>query len=211
MVRGGFSIVELIFSIVIIGIAAATMPIIVSSANSLDADTQNQDIYYKSATVMTDVISKFWDRCMDSNTSGQIITAQNGDQNLKYREASGRWDSNTSLLASKLDKNVSEITKDSMGLNSIDDYNGRFIDETDKDSNIRSDITVVYVPDTTKKRPNKNSEEYCDWNLTGQTFFTSEKDSTNLKRITIVTKRKSGDTVFESFLSYFASNIGSVQ
>lgn len=41
-----------------------------------------------------------------------------------------------------------------MGLNSIDDYNGRFIDETDKDSNIRSDITVVYVPDTTK-RPNK--------------------------------------------------------
>lgn len=61
---------------------------------------------------MTDVISKFWDRFTDrANTSGQIITAQNGDQNLKYREASGRWDSNTSLLASKLDKNVSEITK----------------------------------------------------------------------------------------------------
>ncbi len=209
MVRGGFSIVELIFSIVIIGIAAATMPIIVSSANSLDADTQNQDIYYKSATVMTDVISKFWDSCMDGDTSADMITVQNGDQNLKERNASGRGVVNPLLLASKLDKNVSEITKDSMGLNSIDDYNGRFIDETDKDSNVRSDITVVYVPDTTKKRPNKNSEEYCDWNLTGQTFFTSEKDSTNLKRITIVTKRKSGDTVFESFLTYFASNIGS--
>ena len=158
MVRGGFSIVELIFSIVIIGIAAATMPIIVSSANSLDADTQNQDIYYKSATVMTDVISKFWDRCMDGDTSADMITVQNGDQNLKERNASGRGVVNPLLLASKLDKNVSEITKDSMGLNSIDDYNGRFIDETDKDSNVRSDITVVYVPDTTKKRPNKNSE-----------------------------------------------------
>lgn len=206
MVRGGFSIVELIFSIVIIGIAAATMPIIVSSANSLDADTQNQDIYYKSATVMTDVISKFWGKGMDANQTAQyyILGVAAGDSYLAapYRDISG-------LNASKLDKNVSEITKDSMGLNSIDDYNGRFIDETDKDSNIRSDITVVYVPDTTKKRPNKNSEEYCDWNLTGQTFFTSEKDSTNLKRITIVTKRKSGDTVFESFLTYFASNIGS--
>ena len=129
MVRGGFSIVELIFSIVIIGIAAATMPIIVSSANSLDADTQSQDIYYKSATVMTDVISKFWDSCMDGDTSADMITVQNGDQNLKERNASGRGVVNPLLLASKLDKNVSEITKDSMGLNSIDDYNGRFIDE----------------------------------------------------------------------------------
>ena len=210
--RGGFSIVELIFSIVIIGIAAATMPIIVSSANSLDADTQNQDIYFKNQAIMTDVISKLWDNTLnDINTIPSIISVSSkGDPALSTNRTTSRYE-DFSLKASKLDKNVSEITKDSMGLNSIDDYNGRFIDETDKDSNVRSDITVVYVPDTTKKRDSNNSHEYCDWNLTGQTFFTSEKDSTNLKRITIVTKRKSGDTVFESFLSYFASNIGSVQ
>lgn len=208
--RGGFSIVELIFSIVIIGIAAATMPLIVSSANSLESDIQNQDIYFKNQAIMTDIISKFWDKSLNSVNEIQMVSvSSNGDSVLAARISENRG-AVSSLQASKLDKNVSGITKESIGLNSIDDYNGRYIDEMSADSNVRSDITVEYVPDTTKKRPNKNNEEHCDWNLTGQTFFTSDKDSTNLKRITVVTKRKSGDTVFESFLTYFASNIGSV-
>ena len=211
MVRSGFSIVELIFSIVIIGIAAATMPLIVSSANSLESDIQNQDIYFKNQAIMTDIISRFWDKTLnDINTIPSIISVSSkGDPALSTNRTTSRYE-DFSLQASKLDKNVSGITKESIGLNSIDDYNGRYIDEMSADSNVRSDITVEYVPDTTKKSDNNRSIEYCDWNLTGQTFFTSDKDSTNLKRITVVTKRKSGDTVFESFLTYFASNIGSV-
>ena len=210
MVRSGFSIVELIFSIVIIGIAAATMPLIVSSANSLESDIQNQDIYFKNQAIMTDIISKFWDKSLNSVNEIQMVSvSSNGDSVLAARISENRGVV-TSLQASKLDKNVSGITKESIGLNSIDDYNGRYIDEMSADSNVRSDITVEYVPDTTKKSDNNRSIEYCDWNLTGQTFFTSDKDSTNLKRITVVTKRKSGDTVFESFLTYFTSNIGSV-
>lgn len=208
--RGGFSIVELIFSIVIIGIAAATMPLIVSSANSLESDIQNQDIYFKNQAIMTDIISKFWDKSLNSVNEIQMVSvSSNGDSVLAARISENRG-AVSSLQASKLDKNVSGITKESIGLNSIDDYNGRYIDEMSADSNVRSDITVEYVPDTTKKSDNNRSIEHCDWNLTGQTFFTSDKDSTNLKRITVVTKRKSGDTVFESFLTYFASNIGSV-
>ena len=210
MVRGGFSIVELIFSIVIIGIAAATMPLIVSSANSLESDIQNQDIYFKNQAIMTDIISRFWDKSLNSVNEIQMVSvSSNGDSVLAARISENRG-AVSSLQASKLDKNVSGITKESIGLNSIDDYNGRYIDEMSADSNVRSDITVEYVPDTTKKSDNNRSIEYCDWNLTGQTFFTSDKDSTNLKRITVVTKRKSGDTVFESFLTYFTSNIGSV-
>lgn len=208
--RGGFSIVELIFSIVIIGIAAATMPLIVSSANSLESDIQNQDIYFKNQAIMTDIISRFWDKSLNSVNEIQMVSvSSNGDSVLAARISENRG-AVSSLQASKLDKNVSGITKESIGLNSIDDYNARYIDEMSADSNVRSDITVEYVPDTTKKSDNNRSIEYCDWNLTGQTFFTSDKDSTNLKRITVVTKRKSGDTVFESFLTYFASNIGSV-
>ena len=211
MVRGGFSIVELIFSIVIIGIAAATMPLIVSSANSLESDIQNQDIYFKNQAIITDVISKFWDKTLsDSNTTPSIISVSSrGDTALATNRTTSRYE-NFLLQASTLNKNIAPITKESTGLTSIDDYNGRYIDESAADSNVRSDITVVYVLDTTKKRDNNRSMEYCDWNLTGETFFTSDKDSTNLKRITVATKRKSGDTVFESFLTYFASNIGSI-
>ena len=94
MVRGGFSIVELIFSIVIIGIAAATMPFVVSSANSLESDIQNQDIYFKNQAIITDVISKFWDKTLsDSNTTPSIISVSSrGDTALATNRTTSRYE-----------------------------------------------------------------------------------------------------------------------
>jgi prepilin-type N-terminal cleavage/methylation domain-containing protein len=85
--KKGFTLIELIISIVIIGIASASIPIMMSAANKLQEQTINQDVYFKSVTVMTDILSKYWDNAdsVDSNINidekdiGLIWNARNTD------------------------------------------------------------------------------------------------------------------------------------
>jgi prepilin-type N-terminal cleavage/methylation domain-containing protein len=45
--RKAFTLIELIISIVIIGIAASALPTMIAGANKLEEDTVNQDIFSK--------------------------------------------------------------------------------------------------------------------------------------------------------------------
>lgn len=67
--KKAFTLIELVISIVIIALASATLPIMLGSANKLQEQTINQDIFFKSITVMTDIVSKSWDKVPENDIS----------------------------------------------------------------------------------------------------------------------------------------------
>jgi len=65
--KKAFTMVELIVSIIVIAIASATLPLMLSTANKLEEGYINQDIFFKSATIIADIFSKAWDNDSDAN------------------------------------------------------------------------------------------------------------------------------------------------
>ncbi len=207
--RKAFTLIELIITIVIIGIAAVTIPMMMGAANKLQEGTVNQDIFFKSTTVMNDILSKAWDVVPDTEDYVGIWDVQNGDSDLSRKPSRFRIDSvstenyrqfyNTQTNAAALNQIASKLV-DTDNIAAINGYNNKFIDETTADSRVRYDINVTYVPDSVVRNGNT---ETAVWDLSA---IGSATASTNLKRITITATRTGFDPV--SFV-YFSSNIGS--
>lgn len=85
--KKAFTLIELVISIVIIALASATLPIMLGSANKLQEQTVNQDIFFKSITVMTDIISKSWDKVPEND----INTTNNWDLNTSDANNTMIW------------------------------------------------------------------------------------------------------------------------
>lgn len=219
--RKAFTLIELVISIVIIGIASATIPMMMSSANKLQAQTINQDIFFKSTTVMNDILSKYWDTnvgVQDNAGNGAMVVDTgtiNDDVNLRRNGATatrigsfarGDYDFRrfypAAVSASAIPAGTTILTNAEQ-LANIEDYNGRFIDETAGSARVRYDISVRYVGD--KVDNPAATTQTATWSLSGGNTWTAAADSTNLKRITITATRTGFDPI--SF-SYFSSNIG---
>jgi prepilin-type N-terminal cleavage/methylation domain-containing protein len=214
--KKAFTIFELIIAIVIIGIASASLPMLLASANKADEDNINQDIFFKSTEVMNDIVSRFWDSNMyyiDGSTL--IATVQAGDANLALAArpglftrsvGNGRQFYSTPVAAGNINATAHTLSSTDKPLG-IDWYNGGTIDETAGGARVRYNIAVAYVPDTVDDNTQKN--QTVTWNLNGG-GATAAANSTNLKRITITaTRTKLDGEVYTSVFSYFASNIGS--
>ncbi|MDD3466106.1 MAG: prepilin-type N-terminal cleavage/methylation domain-containing protein [Campylobacterales bacterium] len=215
--RKAFTLLELIIAIVIIGIASAGLPMILSSANKLEEHTINQDIIFKSTAIMNDITSRFWDSNMYYNTEGaMIVTVNSGDADLNNsrvgffeRTENGRAFYSTAV-------NAGDINNTGMTLNStdtplgIDWYNGRVVNETASDARVRYDIRIGYVSDAPNAANGTvGTTQNFTWNLTDN-GTTDASESTNLKKITITATRTMGSgEIYTNTFSYFASNIGS--
>ncbi len=207
--KKAFTLIELIITIVIIGIAAVTIPIMMGAANKLQEGTVNQDIFFKSTTVMNDILSKAWDEVPGTEDYVGIWDVQNGDSDLSRKPSRFRIGSvstenyrqfyNTQTNAAALNQIASKLV-DTDNIAAINGYNNKFIDETTADSRVRYDIGVTYVPDSVVRDGNT---ETAAWSLSAGG---SQTASTNLKRITITATRSGFDTPV-SFV-YFSSNIG---
>ncbi len=215
--RKAFTLLELIIAIVIIGIASAGLPMILSSANKLEEHTINQDIIFKSTAIMNDITSRFWDSNMYYNTEGaMIVTVNSGDADLNNsrvgffeRAENGRAFYSTAV-------NAGDINNTGMTLNptdtplGIDWYNGRVVNETASDARVRYDIRIGYVSDAPNAANGTvGTTQNFTWNLTDD-GTTDASESTNLKKITITATRTMGSgEIYTNTFSYFASNIGS--
>jgi len=222
--KKAFTLIELIVTIVIIGIAVVTIPIMMGAANKLEEDTVNQDIFFKSTAVMNDILSRAWDDDTNAEEDEKglnlIFVTQNvesryRDANLDKKQGRYRYGSlqndnyryfyKGDLAATAIDDNKTQLS-DSDKISYINQYSGRFIDESSGDAKVRYDILVRYVPDTFSSESADHKTQNFVWKLSGGDSWTAAADSTNLKRITITAKRSGFDTGV-SFV-YFSSNIG---
>lgn len=79
--RNGFTMIELVFSIVIVGLVILTIPLIVRQSNANTIMSQNVIGYYNALTLMETIKSKPWDRSnvVDFNTSGEYYILNTGN------------------------------------------------------------------------------------------------------------------------------------
>jgi len=224
--KKAFTMVELIVSIIVIALASATLPIILSSANRLEEGYVNQDIFFKSATIMADIFSKAWDDDKGANETEQnrtlIWTTNNANTAVRsvelnntgtrYRVGSLR-EANYRYFYTNPQVDAAAISGASVSLtsilhkNHISEYNNNHISESTANGNIESNIGVVYVSD---KVDNNNSKtQNAIWRLNGGATYTAAADSTNLKRISVKTSRNIGSELLSVEFVYFSSNIGS--
>lgn len=224
--KKAFTMVELIVSIIVIAIASATLPLMLSTANKLEEGYINQDIFFKSATIIADIFSKAWDNDSDANETEKnrnliwvtnnanpaIRSFELNSADTRYRVGSLR-ENNYRYFYTIKEVNATAIPSASASLtngsykNHINEYNNNHISESAANANINSDISVAYVTD---KVDNNNSKtQNATWSLNGGTTYTAAADSTNLKRISVKTSRNIGSEVMSIEFVYFSSNIGS--
>lgn len=81
--RAGFTMIELIFSIVIVGLVILSIPLIVRQSNLNTAMSQNVIGYYNALTLMETIKSKPWDtnNIADFETSGEYYILNTSDPN----------------------------------------------------------------------------------------------------------------------------------
>lgn len=226
--KKAFTLIELIITIVIIGIAASALPTMIASANKLEEETINQDVFFKSITVVTDIASRYWDGSIatkDRDGEGVMLAdTSTSDINLsRVSPASqfrvgyfGRtendfrkfYDSASPAQASSIPTTsgaINPATATAEEFDSIEKYNNKFIDETTAAAKVRYDVKVEYVSDTATVDATDPKHVTATWKLNGSAVA----NSTNLKRITVTA---SGRTVAGQPMSinfvYFSSNIG---
>ncbi len=213
--KKGFTLIELIISIVIIGIAASVLPTMIASANKLEEDTLNQDVFFKSVTVLTDIASRYWDDPSstngDENITALIWHTNTGDTALEktsYRDGSIQNENFryffSSNSASDLTNATHQIKDSDTGYDNINQYQNGYIDETASDARVRYDIKIDYVDDKFTTESADHKTQTFSWKLDGSGGSTSATNSTNLKRIRVTASGRNNNISFV----YFSSNIG---
>lgn len=222
LIKKAFTLIELIITIVIIGIAASALPMMMSGANKLEEQSVNQDVFFKSVFVMTDIVSRYWDEevaTQDGDGNGAMaLNVKNPSSDIDRTNSTAYFNrtdydyrmtyqtNSTNPTASQIQINATAIVSEDT-IQSLEAYNGRFIDESSGDARVRYDIDVKYVPDKVDNPESKNQK--ATWNLRSGDAWTDAADSTNLKRVTITATRSGiGEPVSVSFV-YYGSNIGS--
>ena len=188
--RMGFSLIELIMTIVIISIAFLGIPLIIENSARTIGWLQNSKAIYHGLAKIQIVRGKYW----DENSSIYVLqtTEQglvcNNDQN---RSGHYRADNRRRCISfyPTLEVNFGQ-NKDGIDGNDIDDFHNE----------IDSDIEGIYTIKTAVK--------YVDYNDSGDgnlSLESSTKDQTNIKEIEVkVSKRGSSISTYR----YYATNIG---
>lgn len=222
MKRAGFSLVELVISIVVIAISVMAIPLMLQESSKNDSFTLTQEVILGAKTKMGNILTYQWDEnSTDRETEGMIrvLDVQNGDSEL---------DRNGSIALDRENKRIGHIVRNKRrkmmdednsfpssvvdGLDDIDDFDGENtqiivdsgesadgLDYIFKDVNISTSIS--YVLDQTDY-----SMQNIDFNLSTTAISVQ---STNIKMIEVNVTSDSLGTPF--VLRAFVSNIGETQ
>jgi len=197
--RKAFTLIELIFSMVIIAIAFSVLPKILQLAVKSSTTSLKEEAMYNAVAYVGLIKSTAWD---ESNTEvDDILLVKSGD---------GAYDCNTTtgyraggMKGSRNcfhDKNASTIGSNGNDRDDMDD----FITLTAKNYNSSREyylsVDVVYVDDIAL-----DEEKYSDNNVS---------HTTNTKRITVTVKpNKKSNVLGNTFVkvSFIAQNIGQIR
>lgn len=205
--RKALTLIELVFSIVIVGIAVMSIPIIIRNSNANTIQSQNTLGYYNALTLIDTIKSKPWDtnNIGDFEKSGIyyiLYTGNNSidcylDQNTKTYTKQGLSNTDRRRICDPGMKKATTIASNP-NLGSINAFNGYT-----KEIKV-GNVTMFIL---------KTKIEYVDINFTNGSniTITNSNNITNVKKITVTLSKPGVDTNTEEPISsyiYYASNIG---
>ena len=205
LLRPAVAMIELIFAIVVMGIALMSAPMLISTATQSSFVAIQQEAISEAASHLNMVMGYHWDEG-DANDLylDPILVVSNGDLNLNAQVGTGRRsgtpiESKRSFIREDGTKNISATAPTSLGIDTgetteddVDDFIGDhdliLIESASADyvegaGDIKISTTVTYINDTpgggTYENPGTNKK------LTFSTFTTNPTNSTNIKRIVV--------------------------
>ncbi|GAX88114.1 conserved hypothetical protein [Lebetimonas natsushimae] len=202
-----FSLFEIVISIVVLGIIAATFPMILQNVTQTAKNVTKEEIILNETSLISMILQYYFD---EKNTEGdnfyKDLNASNGDSELlinyytpysKYARI-GKKEFNNNELRSGSGDDVSNIGLDA-GENNINTYDD--IDDFDGYSQVINGVnltvSVYYIKDDT----NYSAE---DINFSYNYDYNTTINHTNIKLIKISSKSKDGNVT----LYYPTCNIG---
>ncbi|WP_456488046.1 prepilin-type N-terminal cleavage/methylation domain-containing protein [Caminibacter pacificus] len=210
-----FTLIEVLISIIIIGIVMATIPIMMKAFTTSVKTNVKEEVFFSQFSLLSMIVEKYFD---ENNTVGENyykdLNATNGDTQLLiktftsgfYREGKYQIEQGGKSLSALDYRSGSNLTVSHIGpdanepnettYDDIDDYNGYGEHHAGVESEgYDLNVSVKYISDSTN---------YDDVNITF-TYSNGAVVNSNIKLITITTRLKDG-TVIK--LSYPRCNIG---
>jgi len=216
-VRRSATLIEMIFSIVIIGIAMVAIPTILSQAMKSNEFSINQEALLAGATKIGNILTYEWD---ENNTGSQalkyVLDVANGDNELNRHpdinstHRVGHFiGQNRRRFAPSLNYASNTLGSEEAQPDDIDDFNGK---ETTLITNVQSNsdyvkefkftTKIIYVEDDASYFQNKIGYDFP--------IITSHTGSTNIKMVEVKIVDKQNDELIATLRSY-ATNIGSTK
>lgn len=219
MKRSAFTFIELVFSIVVVGIVILSIPLIVRQSNANTAESQNVIGYYNALTIMNTIRNKPWDLNNINSTVMNDFTASGGYYILQT--------GNPNVDCRVLDKSKPNIyTKPGLGISDrrrMCDPNLKTAQPITQSSNLDNIGAFNNYSQTISSKGNtffviNVSVKYVDVNFGSNTIAGSIVDSpnqggaaaTDIKEIEVKLNRRIPDGSMEhiSTYKYYATNIG---
>ena len=190
-----FTLLEIVISIIILGIIAAMFPIVFQTVTNSNKLVLKEEVFFEEFSILSLINQRYFD---ENNTKGdnfyKSVNAINGDSELlnnyssTYAGKNSRigkvsfnnnefrsGDSNTTSSISSLNNRDIGENNDSSTWDDIDDFNGyekMFLGHKIK-------VNVKYIND---------EANYSGENITFNLDYNSDKNNTNIKLITIYSK-----------------------
>jgi len=207
-----FTLIEILVSLIVIGIVATTFPIILQNIIQTSKNVSKEEVFYQEFSLLQLINTMYFD---ENNTVGdnyyKDLNATYGDSELFIKEDStkgkyvgkynriGKFDINNNILRSGTNSTVSNIgpdsgEDDSSKYDDIDDFNGYEESVNFASGSVTLHVDVKYIND---------NADYSNNDINFTLSF-DKKNLTNIKLISIYAKV--GDNNIT--LYYPAMNIG---
>ena len=205
-----FTLIEVLISLIVIGIVATSFPIILQTTISSTKNTAREEIFYQEFSLLNLINSYYFD---ENNTNDdnyyKELNATNGDNELyiikyseneynrigKHQMNNNEFRSGSNLSVSHIGIDAGEIEGNDSTYDDIDDYNDFNETVTTNLGRLTLVVNVKYIDDNADY--NKN-----DFNFTFD--FNGVNHNSNIKLITVSVKQGKN----EINLSYPSMNIG---
>jgi len=198
-----FTLIELIFAIIIVGISVTAVPMLLATSTNSIETISKESSFFNAYALLSLTQTTEWD---ENNTKGdnyyKVLTAKGGDSELECNRT-GTLSFNNESGADCDDNKTSHIglddgeDKDDVStFDDVDDFNGY------SDGNLTNydlNISVKYISD---------NADYSARNI----YFnetTNAVSNTNVKKIELNVTDKNGNLI--AVLGYYSCNIGAVK
>ena len=203
-----FTLIEIIVSLIVIGIVAVTLPIMLQTSTKTVKTTAKEEVFYQEFSLLQLINTLYFD---ENNTKDdnfyKDLNATGGDDELSIKSypnglnRKGKYQFNNNILRSGTNATVSTIGIDSgetqgddSTYDDIDDYND-YNETLLSYGNVLLKVKVKYIND---------DANYSSNNIKFDFNYSNEKNFTNIKLITISTTVDNQ----KISISYPAMNIG---
>lgn len=199
--KSGFTLIELIFAIIIIGISMVSLPMMNQAISKGIEGNLVQEAIFAASAELNQVVSYHWDEnSIESiNTLAKVIS--NGDCNTTTKLKSGHI--NQPLHRRCLDNDAIRPTT-TLGLEGAETISNA----NDIDDAIQATHITIYTDPSDGKSSGYKKDYNSDVNVAYANFGTVVAADKNMKKITVTISDASGNAV--TLLNTYSANIGEI-